>query len=90
VSPCGTEGIFFKKRRTRTLERECCFVNGTLVASGSRDPFRRGRTSAQISSWDQAVDINLRARAEVDLAVGDGRWDELHSVAGLVAVVGRH
>ena len=25
---------FLRKRRTRTLERECCFVNGTLVVSG--------------------------------------------------------
>ena len=25
--------LFFEKRRERTLERECCFVNGTSVSS---------------------------------------------------------
>ena len=29
---------FLRKRRERTLEREPCFVNGTLVASGLVTP----------------------------------------------------
>ena len=39
VSHCGTGGYFFGKRGERKLERECRFVNGTLVVSGLENLF---------------------------------------------------
>src|SRR5271155_1736124 len=45
-----------------------------------------------LRSWllREAVDIHFGARADVDLAVGDGRGNELHGVARLITVVGGH
>jgi hypothetical protein len=34
----GGGNYSFRKRRVRTLEREFCFVNGTLVVSGLVTP----------------------------------------------------
>src|ERR1039457_6974962 len=50
----------------------------------------RDGTSPQTSSWEQPVNINFRARADVHLAVRDDRRDELHSRTGLVTFTAGH